>query len=138
MAKSLVSWTAGECSPAGVRDATQPSGVSRMPSWVSSTSGSLASAAFGGIDFDTAKLAGGVEQRELVGDLADAEAEMNFVGEGVLAAAGADAKRSGEVVEVGRAVAVGPPETRMRDVELRCVAGCEGDGAGAGRDGDWF
>ncbi len=92
----------------------------------------------GGIDLDAAEIAFGVEQRELVGDLADAEAGVELIGGVVISAAGApDAEGCGEVVELGRAVAVGPPQTRVGDVELGCVGGCECHVCAAGRHGDF-
>ena len=81
VARSLVSRTAGECSPAA-REARDPAERRLANAFVCFVDERFVrECGAGGVDLDAAKLAGGVEQRELVGELADAEAEMTFVGE---------------------------------------------------------
>src|ERR1700689_3765195 len=70
----------------------------------------VALAARGRIDFDAPQTAVVIEQRQLVGDLTNAEGELLRVGNHSV---GGNAER--ESVKLGRAVAVGPPQARMRE-----------------------
>src|ERR1039458_5716332 len=76
-------------------------------------------------------MAGAVEQPQLVADLADAEADGLGVGDNAVCAEG-----ELEVVELGAAVAVRPPEARVLHIELGELRGSELDEGLAGRQGE--
>ena len=86
-----------------------------MPSWLTSTASlSLARSLVAGRVLHAAKMPGTIEQAELIGDFANAEAQLLRVRD---VAAGGD--REPEMIKLGLAVSIGPPQARILHGELR-------------------